>query len=67
MIPLSRKHLHDSLKEYLHYYNHHRTHQSLDGDTPVPSVNYLTSTPGETKLIATPTLNDLYHYYRKVA
>ena len=67
IIPQSPEHLHDCLKEYLYYYNHHRTHQSLEGNTPVPSVKYLPSLPGETKLIATPVLNGLYHYYRKVA
>ena len=37
IIPLNEKHLNRLLKEYVDYYNHHRPHQSLNSDTPVPS------------------------------
>ncbi len=67
IIPMSLEHFYGHLKEYIHYYNHHRTHQSLDGNTPVPSVTYLPTAAGESKLIGTPVLNSLYHTYRKVA
>ena len=67
VIPLYQQHFSGLLKEYIHDYNHHRTHQSLGGDTPVPSVTYLPTEAGKSKLVSTPVLNGLYHTYRKVA
>jgi len=47
-------------------YNNHRTHIALNKETPIPSVIYK---PPDSKLVATPVLNGLYHTYsyKKVA
>lgn len=68
IIPFNDKHLHYLLKEYINnYYNPHRTHQGIDGHTPIPSPKYLPTNATETKLKSTPVLNGLYHTYTKVA
>jgi len=67
IIPFNEKHLHSLLKEYVEYYNHHRTHQGINGDTPVPSPIYKPTTCAETKLKSTPVLGGLYHTYNKAA
>lgn len=68
VIPVNEKHLHYLLSEYIHkYYNPHRTHQGLGGQTPIPSPEYPLTTMAETKLKATPVLGGLYHTYEKVA
>jgi len=68
IIPLNERHLHYLLSEYVHnYYNPHRTHQRLDGQTPIPSPKYEPTTAAETKLKSTPVLGGLYHTYKKVA
>ena len=56
------------MREYVEkYYNKHRTHQGLDGKTPIPSPDYPETTVENTKLKSTPVLNGLYHTYEKVA
>jgi hypothetical protein len=47
-------------------YLNHRTHLALNKETPIPSVIYK---PPDSKLVATPVLNGLYHTYsyQKVA
>lgn len=68
LIPLNQMHLYRVIHEYVHhYYNPHRTHQGLDGQTPIPSPVYLPSKVAKTKIKATPILNGLYHSYKKVA
>ncbi len=68
IIPINEKHLHYLLHEYVHkYYNPHRTHQGLNGQTPIPTPEYKPTTAAETKLKSTPVLGGLYHTYKKVA
>lgn len=67
IIPLNEKHLHKLLAKYVDYYNHHRPHQGLNGNTPVSSPEYRSTTCANTKLKATPVLGGLYHSYTKVA
>ena len=68
IIPINEKHLNHLLNEYVHcYYNPCRTHQGIDGRTPIPSPKYPPTTISETKLKATPVLGGLYHTYQKVA
>lgn len=68
IIPLNERHLHYLMSEYVHkYYNPHRTHQGIDGRTPIPSPAYKPTTAAETKLKSTPVLGRLYHTYKKVA
>jgi len=66
IIPFNERHLHHLLHEYVHkYYNPHRTHQELDGQTPIPTQKYKPTTAAETKLKSTPVLGGLYHTYKK--
>ncbi|ABO51528.1 Integrase, catalytic region [Desulforamulus reducens MI-1] len=68
IIPFNEKHLHRLLREYIHeYYNTHRTHQGINGKTPIPLPTYLPTKASKTKLKATPVLGGLYHTYKKVA
>jgi len=52
--------------EIFQFYNNHRTHIALNKETPIPSLIYK---PPDSKLVATPVLNGLYHTYsyQKVA
>ncbi|WP_041285036.1 hypothetical protein [Desulfoscipio gibsoniae] len=47
--------------------NTHRTHQGIDGKTPIPSPEYPQTTMAETTLVAKPVLGGLYHTYEKAA
>jgi len=67
IIPLNQAHLECMLAEYVEYYNHVRTHQTLDGATPVKSAPLPLSSAEDTKLEAIPILGGLYHDYRKAA
>ena len=68
IIPLNQLHLHKLLHEYINdYYNTNRTHQGIEGKTPISSPVYIPTSAAETKLEATPVLNGLYHTYKKVA
>jgi len=68
IIPLNQLHLRKLLHEYINdYYNTNRTHQGIEGKTPIASPVYLPTSAAETKLEATPVLNGLYHTYKKVA
>ncbi|TGM60604.1 integrase core domain-containing protein, partial [Leptospira adleri] len=60
-ISINQYHLEKKLTEFIHFYNHHRTHLALNKDSPVPSP-VLKPAP-EAKLIATPVLGGLYHTY----
>lgn len=65
IIPLGNKHLRNILNEYKEYYNHHRCHDALDGDTPIPSAD----DPPENgaKIISIPHLGGLHHQYKRAA
>ena len=68
IIPLNQLHLRKLLHEYINdYYNTNRTHQGINGKTPVASPTYLPTSIAETKLESKPVLNGLYHTYKKVA
>lgn len=68
VIPMNEQHLHSLLTEYIEdYYNTDRTHQGINGKTPIPSPVYLPTSVEDTKLEATPVLNGLFHTYKKVA
>lgn len=68
IIPINEKHLKKLLDEYIHkYYNPHRTHQGLDGNTPIPSPDYPKTLVKDTLLISEPILGGLYNIYRKIA
>ncbi|WP_303964723.1 integrase core domain-containing protein [Sporosarcina ureae] len=67
VIPLNERHLHNLLLEYINdYYNTDRTHQGINGDTPIPSITYIPTAAENTTLEDTPVLNGLYHTYKKV-
>jgi len=67
IIPLNQRHLERLLAEYVNYYNNVRTHQALDGETPVKSAQPPLTLVKDTKLKATPILGGLYHDYEKAA
>jgi len=68
IIPLNKRHLELLLAEYVEYYNRVRTHQSLNGETPVLKlVPPLETTVKDTRLKAKPILGGLYHDYQKAA
>lgn len=68
IIPINESHLYRLLKEYIcKYYNTNRTHQGINCKTPIPLPQYPPTTIVNTKLVATPVLNGLYHTYKKVA
>lgn len=68
IIPLNEKHISNHLADYIHnYYNTNRPHESLDGQTPVPTPTHLPIEMKETKLKAIPVMNGIYHTYRRSA
>lgn len=68
IIPFSERHLEKLLDGYINeYYNSHRTHQGLDGNTPIPTPEYEATDINEFKIKTTPVLNGLYHKYDRVA
>ncbi|SDI02951.1 Integrase core domain-containing protein [Alteribacillus persepolensis] len=68
IIPLNETHLEQLLTEYIEqYYNTERTHQGINGKTPVPSPEYIPTDLKNIKIKATPVLNGLYHTYKRVA
>ncbi|EPG75933.1 integrase core domain protein [Leptospira fainei serovar Hurstbridge str. BUT 6] len=60
-IPINEYHLRKNLDEFIHFYNHHRTHLALHKDTPIPSC--ILERPPDAKLVSTPILGGLYHTY----
>nr|WP_061243372.1 integrase core domain-containing protein [Leptospira interrogans] len=60
-IPINQYHLEKNLTEFVHFYNHHRTHLALNKDSPVSSP-VLKPPPGA-KLGATPIIGGSYHTY----
>lgn len=68
IIPFNERHIHDLLHDYiLNYYNSNRTHQGLDGQTPIPTPTHLPVNVEDIKLKATPVMNGLYHTYKRIA
>lgn len=68
IIPLSERHLERLLDEYINdYYNTDRTHQGIDGKTPIEKPTYIPVDIKNFKIKATPVLNGLYHTYERVA
>ncbi|WP_032916373.1 integrase core domain-containing protein [Leptospira santarosai] len=62
-IPINQYHLEKNLNEFIHFYNHHRTHLALNKDSPVPSPILKPPLHGKEKLVSTPVLGGLYHTY----
>lgn len=60
-IPANEYHLRKNLGEFIHFYNHYRTHLALDKNTPIASP--VLEKPPDAKLISTPILGGLYHTY----
>lgn len=68
IIPFSERHLEKLLDGYINdYYNSHRTHQGLDGNTPISTADYEVVDIDTFKIKTTPVLNGLYHKYDRVA
>jgi len=64
LIVLDERHLKRILREYFQYYNTYRTHQSLDGNAPLPREP---EPPDLGKVIAIPQVGGLHHRYTCVA
>ena len=65
VIVLNEKHLKRILTEYLfEYYNQHRAHQGLDGDTPMGRNK---EPPEDGEVVAIPFLGGLHHRYTRKA
>jgi len=62
VIALNEQHLLKVLVEYAAYYNESRTHQSLDGNAPLPR-----SVEREGEVFAMPVLGGLHHRYSRAA
>ena len=62
VIALGETHLLKTLVEYIRYYNEARTHQSLNGSSP---VGRRVETEGD--IVATPVLGGLRHRYSRAA
>ena len=65
IVPFNQKHLEMLLGEYAEYYNNVRTHQFLDGETPVVSDLPFGTLVKDTALRSKPILGGLYHDYEK--
>lgn len=68
IIPINEKHIHKHLSDYIHnYYNTHRPHQGIQGQTPIPTPTHLSVKAEDVKLKATPVMNEIYHTYKRTA
>ena len=67
IVPLNERHLNRLLCEYVEYYNHDRTHQGINCETPALKDISPETTMKDTKLISTPILNGLHYRYKKAA
>ena len=63
IVPFGERHLLRVLREYLEYHNTARTHQSLDGNAPIPRRR----SSGVGDVVAEPVLGGLHHVYRRAA
>ena len=64
MIVLGERHLHRTISEYIRYYNESRTHQSLEGNSPLPRE---VEPPSRGKVVSFPYLGGLHHRYARAA
>ena len=67
VIPFNERHLRKLLREYVDYYNNHRTHQGIGGQTPNVKKMPPPTMMKHTKLVSKPVLSGLYHSYKKIA
>ena len=68
IIPLNQNHLESLIKEYVYYYNNVRTHQTLDGKTPILKLISPPKTKVKDTILSTkPILGGRYHEYEKIA
>ncbi len=68
IIPINERHLEKLLGEYInHYYNTERTHQGINGETPIRKPKPTPVDAENFKLETTPVLNGMYHTYNRVA
>ena len=68
IIPFNETHLRKHVQSYMRdYYNTHRTHQGIGGQTPEISAPPTPTLSKDTKLVAKPILGGLYQTYEKVA
>ena len=68
IIPFNEKHPYKLLDEYINnYYNTDRTHQGVDGNTPIPKTEFEPVDINKIKIKTTAVLNGLYHTYDRVA
>ncbi|TGK86194.1 hypothetical protein EHQ31_18355 [Leptospira montravelensis] len=51
------------LEEFIHFYNHNRTHLALNKETPIPSPILRKPRDGNCHLESTPVLGGFYHTY----
>ena len=61
---LNERHLRRTLKSYVAYYNHTRTHLALNKDAPIPRPTASTS-GGD--VVAIPEVGGLHHRYERLA
>jgi transposase InsO family protein len=64
VVIFNERHLHGVIREYLDYYHHHRTHQALEHDCPVPR---LVEDPDQGKIIELSLVGGLHHRYTRKA
>ena len=64
VIVFNERHLRGVLAEYVSYYHEHRTHQSLENDSPDGRD---VEPPENGKVIAIPILGGLHHRYSRQA
>ncbi len=62
-IPINEYHLRVKLEEFIFFYNHNRTHISINKDTPISSPIIHKPRDGDYKLVSHPVLGGLYHTY----
>ncbi|EMY75955.1 hypothetical protein LEP1GSC060_3588 [Leptospira weilii serovar Ranarum str. ICFT] len=53
------------LEEFIHFYNHHRTHLALNKDSPVPSPILIRPSVGSGKLILLFSADSIIHTLTK--
>jgi transposase InsO family protein len=64
IIPFGERHLLATLREYIAYYNSGRSHQALEGNSPIPRA--IAPEPAA-DVRATPVLGGLHHVYQSAA
>ncbi|WP_238778673.1 integrase core domain-containing protein [Leptospira bandrabouensis] len=62
-VPMNEYHLQVKLEEFIHFYNHNRTHLALNKETPIPSPILHKPRDGNCHLESNPVLGGLYHTY----